>query len=200
MKSDGYNFTQAKTESNIFLSILGLKLFKKSKNETHVGLVFHLAKQLKIKIFVEQIKDKDARKIIRNWLNGARTKEQFILIFYDVLRSYLQDRQRRHLRNIVSPSMLNEESICVISNLPSDKFYATPEWSRLRYSVLVDRGNSCECCGRSPKNGVVIHVDHVKPRSIFPEYALSKENLQVLCDQCNIAKSNTDQTDWRTFR
>lgn len=42
-----------------------------------------------------------------------------------------------------------------------------------------------------------MHVDHIKPRSLFPDLALRLENLQVLCSQCNEAKSNIDTTDWR---
>lgn len=82
--------------------------------------------------------------------------------------------------------------------IPSGKrFYSTPEWKRARYSALVKHGNSCQCCGRSPKQGVVIHVDHVKPKSIYPELALDANNLQILCSECNEAKSNIDETDWR---
>lgn len=76
-------------------------------------------------------------------------------------------------------------------------FYSTPEWKRARYEALVKHGNSCLCCGRSPKDGVVIHVDHVKPKSIYPELALDVDNLQILCHECNEAKSNIDETDWR---
>lgn len=81
---------------------------------------------------------------------------------------------------------------------PKEKsFYQTREWKSLRYRALKERGNSCECCGRSPKDGIKIHVDHIKPRSLYPHLALEITNLQILCDECNIAKSNTDETDWR---
>lgn len=43
-----------------------------------------------------------------------------------------------------------------------------------------------------------IHVDHIKPRSKFPELSLVQSNLQILCADCNLGKSNKDQTDWRT--
>jgi 5-methylcytosine-specific restriction endonuclease McrA len=52
-------------------------------------------------------------------------------------------------------------------------------------------------CGRRAGNGVVIHVDHIKPRSLYPELALEFSNLQVLCMDCNQGKSNRDFTDWR---
>jgi 5-methylcytosine-specific restriction endonuclease McrA len=53
------------------------------------------------------------------------------------------------------------------------------------------------CCGASPKDGIRVHVDHIKPRRDFPELALTFDNLQVLCEVCNHGKGNWDQTDWR---
>lgn len=78
------------------------------------------------------------------------------------------------------------------------KFYSSDEWRRLRYRVIVKYGSKCHACGRSPKeHGVVIHVDHIKPRSKFPQLELCFENLQILCEDCNLGKLNKDQTDWR---
>jgi len=48
-------------------------------------------------------------------------------------------------------------------------------------------------------HGIVIHVDHIKPRSRYPELSLEIENLQVLCEDCNMGKSNVFETDWRVF-
>jgi hypothetical protein len=44
---------------------------------------------------------------------------------------------------------------------------------------------------------VQIHVDHIKPRSSYPELELDIKNLQVLCRDCNLGKSNTCETDLR---
>lgn len=76
-------------------------------------------------------------------------------------------------------------------------FYFSDEWRRLRYKALSLHGNSCQCCGASPKTGAVIHVDHIKPRSKFPDLELELTNLQILCEACNLGKLNIDQTDWR---
>lgn len=70
-------------------------------------------------------------------------------------------------------------------------------WLQVRYQALKDAKGRCLCCGRSPKEGAVLHVDHIKPVSQFPELALTLSNLQVLCADCNEGKSNRDQTDWR---
>lgn len=79
-----------------------------------------------------------------------------------------------------------------------DDFYKSPEWLRLRYRVLKKYGGECMACGRSKKHdGVTIHVDHIKPRSKHPNLSLVFDNMQILCEDCNIGKSNLDETDWR---
>lgn len=79
----------------------------------------------------------------------------------------------------------------------SREFLQSWEWSGTRYEVLRSRGAVCECCGASPKIGAVMMVDHIKPRSRYPELALDPNNLQVLCASCNRGKGNSDETDWR---
>lgn len=78
-----------------------------------------------------------------------------------------------------------------------EDFFSSPAWRAVRYEALVKYGNACQCCGITPKHGAVLHVDHVKPRSKFPHLALSLKNLQILCEDCNLGKSNKFSTDWR---
>lgn len=77
------------------------------------------------------------------------------------------------------------------------EFYSSDEWRRLRYIVLREQEGRCQCCGRSAKDGVVLHVDHIIPLSKDWSKRLEKDNLQVLCEDCNLGKSNTDSIDWR---
>lgn len=79
--------------------------------------------------------------------------------------------------------------------LKGNDFYNTREWRELRYKALVMHGKVCMACGA--KEGI-FHVDHIKPRSKHPELELILDNLQVLCESCNLGKSNKDETDWRT--
>lgn len=67
-------------------------------------------------------------------------------------------------------------------------FYRTQEWRNLRFEVLAESNRRCLLCGSSPESGIKLHVDHIKPRSLFPELALEKSNLQVLCEDCNLGK------------
>lgn len=82
---------------------------------------------------------------------------------------------------------------------PTDeRFYNSPEWRALRYLVLRNTGARCQCCGAQQSDSVRIHVDHIKPRSQFPHLALAIDNLQVLCEDCNMGKGAWDDTDWRS--
>lgn len=79
----------------------------------------------------------------------------------------------------------------------SNGFYSSREWRALRVKVLVEQGRKCCLCGRTPKDGIILHVDHIKPRSKYPELELKKSNLQILCEDCNMGKSNKYEEDWR---
>jgi hypothetical protein len=61
--------------------------------------------------------------------------------------------------------------------------------SRLKVQVLMKDGNKCKLCGITV-TGENIHFDHIKPWSKGGETIL--ENLQVLCAEHNIAKSNLE--------
>lgn len=75
-----------------------------------------------------------------------------------------------------------------------DSFYFSREWKSLRYTAIKKYGRKCMACFRT---GVSLHVDHIKPRSKYPDLALVFSNLQVLCEDCNLGKGNKDSIDWR---
>lgn len=74
-----------------------------------------------------------------------------------------------------------------------DNFYKSWEWKKLRFEVLKYYGAECMLCG-SKEN---ICVDHIYPRKKYPQLALNFHNMQVLCRDCNMGKSNDDFTDFR---
>ncbi len=61
---------------------------------------------------------------------------------------------------------------------------------RLRFNVLKYDNFTCKQCGASPAkdNSVELHIDHIIPWSKGGETIL--ENLQTLCQKCNLGKSN----------
>lgn len=77
-------------------------------------------------------------------------------------------------------------------------FYSTEDWRIVRYKALKLSNGLCQCCGAGPMPGKPLHVDHIKPRSKFPQLELVLSNLQVLCEDCNLGKLAWDDTDWRS--
>jgi 5-methylcytosine-specific restriction endonuclease McrA len=61
---------------------------------------------------------------------------------------------------------------------------------RLRALVLMRDGARCRLCGAAPDDGTRLHVDHVTPWSKGGRTVL--ENLQILCNVCNIGKSDVE--------
>ena len=84
----------------------------------------------------------------------------------------------------------------IIAEMSDEKFFASREWLNLRFEVLVEQGRMCAACGGAPP-AVVLHIDHIRPRSKYPWLALEKDNLQVLCRDCNYGKSNVYEIDFR---
>lgn len=78
--------------------------------------------------------------------------------------------------------------------LSRTEFYESREWLSIRYDALKTYGRICMLCKTVDGQ---MHVDHIKPRSKYPELELEFSNLQILCRACNLGKSNTDDTDFR---
>ena len=57
----------------------------------------------------------------------------------------------------------------------------------LRYDIMKRDGFRCVICGRSAKDGVQLHVDHILPVSKGGKTIPS--NLRTLCSECNLGKS-----------
>ena len=58
----------------------------------------------------------------------------------------------------------------------------------MRYDVFYRDHFKCKICGASSDQGVQLHVDHVIPVSKGGKSTI--DNLQTLCERCNIGKSN----------
>ncbi len=66
----------------------------------------------------------------------------------------------------------------------------------LRWQVFARDHWRCVACGRhGAMEGVILHVDHIVPRSKGGADALN--NYQTLCWECNLGKGNRDSTDLR---
>ncbi|MGH7039709.1 MAG: homing endonuclease associated repeat-containing protein [Stellaceae bacterium] len=86
----------------------------------------------------------------------------------------------------------NEETAPPINPINERAGRRTPRHAnwRQRAIVLMRDGARCRLCGANPQSGARLHIDHIVPWSRSGETVI--ENLQVLCEQCNIGKSNVD--------
>lgn len=58
-------------------------------------------------------------------------------------------------------------------------------------------GEVCMCCGKTKEHGVSMQADHIFPQCSHGEYQRSFLNYQVLCNNCNKAKSWNFIKDYR---
>ena len=83
------------------------------------------------------------------------------------------------------------------------RFRASAEWRKLRYTALAANAKRhggtarCELCGRSRRDGAILHADHIEPLSRNWSRRLDPTNIQIMCDTCNLGKSNRDDADFR---
>ena len=87
----------------------------------------------------------------------------------------------------------DEKSPQEINNAHSAKRTARQPNLRLRFRVMLRDNFKCQHCGKSPATyqGIVLNVDHIIPWSDGGETTI--QNLQTLCTECNLGKSNLSQ-------
>lgn len=110
------------------------------------------------------------------------------------------ENMRKKFISLIMEGKTKGEAINIIipnKEKSSKDFYKSLSWKKIRYEVLKESNGKCYLCGRSAKDGVILHVDHIIPLSIDWGKRLDKNNLQVLCNDCNLGKMNKDTSDWR---
>lgn len=93
---------------------------------------------------------------------------------FDQLRQGLQAAQAIRARQSTAEAMRRRE-----------RSRMTPG---LRMTILRRDGSRCRMCGASASDGATLHIDHITPVSRGGTTIV--ENLQTLCQSCNIGKSN----------
>lgn len=88
---------------------------------------------------------------------------------------------------------IKQEIPYLLKNEKSTPFYGLSPWRQLRIKVFNHYGYVCMRC----KSTEFLVVDHIKPRSLHPELELEFDNMQVLCNSCNLKKSNKHSKDYR---
>ena len=113
-----------------------------------------------------------------------------LIDYYQVLDNYVSD----HIPKKDRPRFKKDHD-----KQNRKDFYLTWEWKELRMKALKLHGRQCLCCGFIPFKGSknYIVVDHIKPISKFPMLKMEITNLQTLCNDCNMGKSNVHYDDYR---
>lgn len=101
------------------------------------------------------------------------------------------DRESNSTTESVPPNLVKKEVPAVLAVQPERS--RSISW-RLRFLVMRRDDFKCQCCGNSPalSPGLVLHVDHFHPWS--KGGATAPDNLQTLCEKCNIGKSDLSMT------
>jgi len=69
----------------------------------------------------------------------------------------------------------------------SEIFFKSKKWKDFRFRCFSEMERNCVICGATDK----LHLDHIQPRSIYPELAFDFNNMQILCEICNQGKGAT---------
>ncbi len=76
-----------------------------------------------------------------------------------------------------------------------ENFYRSPEWGVLRDAFLqaqkkVNGWYICGLCSKPIFSETDLTIDHIKPRSKFPNLATEISNLRIACHPCNSSKGD----------
>jgi 5-methylcytosine-specific restriction endonuclease McrA len=76
------------------------------------------------------------------------------------------------------------------------RFYNSRAWRAARYQFLKKQSRPLRCAACTATTAVC--VDHVVPIKRAWDRRLDQTNFQLLCNDCNLAKASSDQTDFRS--
>ena len=92
-----------------------------------------------------------------------------------------------HQKKSCEKGLKKLETRAMLCYASTEKFYSHFEWLSFRVEVLKQFGSRCMACGVTSKEAI-LNVDHINPRSKFPELSFDVDNMQILCSVCNIGK------------
>lgn len=168
------------------------------------------AKQTRIRNCGEQAARRFAAKLLKRSTNGMSMRQvgeilskYFKIDIPHTPKLFREIYAKMYMQGVfgeVKPDLKNIEMVSAVevktlrAKHTPHPFYDSDKWLRIKRKILLMYGTRCMKCGVM---GVEMHVDHIKPRSKYPDLELAPFNLQVLCKGCNINKSNYDTTDYR---
>lgn len=147
-----------------------------------LGLTERIVFRIKSR-FLDQAKKRCIGDSLEGLANLAEKKLKFEL---QIARASLGDAliQIRELKAQIKALLKSLLTDSKRKFILSNKFYTSTDWINVRDSRLRSSPNSCARCNSDND----LTVDHIKPRSKFPELALDLNNTQILCRSCNSSK------------
>lgn len=129
-----------------------------------------------------------------SYLQIAMSKDVRFIELIEKLNKWKTAEFERESRGDVRASVapISEEELLKAKEAAEQTIKVMPA---LRWQVFQRDGWKCVACGRTSEDGIILHVDHIIPRSKGGKDELS--NYQTLCHLCNIGKSNKDATNLR---
>ena len=76
--------------------------------------------------------------------------------------------------------------------IPSNPFYNTQEWRKLR-SIFIAENPLCAACLLKNSYTPAAHVDHIMPVRHYDSLKLEPSNLQALCHSCHSIKTGFER-------
>lgn len=108
-------------------------------------------------------------------------------------KKYTSPQGRNHYQETMLFYM-NEIKSCIYQSYSEEYKKADKKYQRkaltasLRYDILKRDGFRCVLCGRTPKDGITLHVDHILP--VSKGGLTEPSNPRTLCSICNLGKSD----------
>lgn len=131
---------------------------------------------------------------VKKWIRNIPYRK------YKFFKEFLQFLPLHELEQMYQDAVRRYENSKIdATTMKDDDFYKSSSWRRIRFKVLNFYRKKCVTCGRSSKE-VPIHVDHIRPRWLYPELALELANLRVLCEDCNKGKAGKVPINKEVFK
>lgn len=130
------------------------------------------------------LKESQEPSVVRRWVDGAWVE---IPYYSKSFTDYSLKKVKKEARRKRKGKNKGKRKFTPVT------FYDSRAWKKLRLRVFKAYFPICMKCGGTK----ILQVDHIKPRSLFPELELRFNNMQILCRECNMEKSNKNCIDYR---
>ncbi|HUN16681.1 MAG TPA: HNH endonuclease, partial [Saprospiraceae bacterium] len=130
--------------------------------------------------------------LYQSLIDISRGDDDQFLKYIEVLNNYKWSKKDKDVFEEKKMVFLDDHLKREVEKLIDNRITIVPS---IRWQVFKRDNWKCLSCGKTADDGIILHVDHILPRSKGGLDELP--NYQTLCNICNIGKSNTDQTNLR---